>query len=53
LPIDICFADNVVVPIPPRDIALLPDAALLTFELIHAEPEPTKVVADKELDVLF
>ncbi len=50
LPIHIWFTDNVVVLILPRDIAKVPDAA---FKLVHAEPEPSKLVADNVLDVLF
>ena len=49
MPINIWFADNVVVPIPPREIAKVPEIELLTFIFVNPAPEPIKLVADKAL----
>ena len=42
-----------VVPIPPLEIVNVPDAILEAFKAVKPAPEPTKLVADKVLEVLF
>ncbi len=52
MPINISFVDNVVVPIPPLEIVYVPNDTLEAFKIVIAEPEPTKLDADKVFDVL-
>ncbi len=47
LPINASFADNVFVPIPPREIAKVSKFVLLTFIFVNPASEPKKLVADK------
>jgi hypothetical protein len=51
-PINIWFANNVVVSIPPRVIDNAPDA-ILAFKAVILLPTPTKLVADKVFFVLL
>ena len=53
LPINIWLLDNVVVPIPPRVIANVPNDTLDAFKEVNCEPLPTTLEADKVLLVLF
>ena len=48
-PINIWFAVNVVAPVPPLEIANVPEIELLTFIFVNPAPEPTKLDADKVL----
>ena len=52
-PIKIWFAVKVVVPIPPRDTDKVPDVVFDAFNAVKPAPEPTKLVADNVLVVLF
>ena len=52
-PINIWFAVSVLVPIPPLEIDKVPNEILEAFNEVKAEPEPTKLVADKVFEVLF
>jgi hypothetical protein len=51
-PINIWFAVKVVVPIPPREMAKIPEFVLLTFIFVNPGPEPINLVADKVFVVL-
>jgi hypothetical protein len=52
-PIKILFVVNVVVPMPPLEIVNVPDVIFDAFNAVKPAPEPTKLVADKVLEVLF
>ncbi len=52
-PINIWVADNVVVPISPGDTDNVPHVYLMPLMLSYQYQKPTKLVADKVLDVIF